>query len=119
PAYVSTVDSGNLAGHLIALRQALLGLVSGESRPPSARAGLRSGVALALEQLRTRSGSESGLATAEDRLTRVIRDTASVVDLLTGPAPTSPSPEVLEAVLAHLDAAHTELAGVGDLEATG
>ncbi|HET9039358.1 MAG TPA: glucoamylase family protein, partial [Gemmatimonadales bacterium] len=29
PAYVSTVDSGNLAGHLIALRQACLGLVDG------------------------------------------------------------------------------------------
>jgi len=27
PAYVSTVDSGNLAGHLIALRQACLGLI--------------------------------------------------------------------------------------------
>ncbi len=29
PAYVSTVDSGNLAGHLIALRQACLGLQDG------------------------------------------------------------------------------------------
>ncbi|HET7426875.1 MAG TPA: glucoamylase family protein, partial [Gemmatimonadales bacterium] len=29
PAYISTVDSGNLAGHLIALRQACLGLAEG------------------------------------------------------------------------------------------
>ena len=29
PAYVSTVDSGNLAGHLIALRQACLGIAAG------------------------------------------------------------------------------------------
>ncbi|MBA3889598.1 MAG: carbohydrate-binding protein, partial [Gemmatimonadaceae bacterium] len=34
PAYISTVDSGNLAGHLIALRQACLGAGAGPSLQP-------------------------------------------------------------------------------------
>ncbi|MEO8562699.1 MAG: glucoamylase family protein [bacterium] len=33
PAYISTVDSGNLAGHLIALRQACLGLAKSATEP--------------------------------------------------------------------------------------
>lgn len=34
PVYVSTVDSGNLAGHLLAVRQACLALADAESTPP-------------------------------------------------------------------------------------
>jgi cyclic beta-1,2-glucan synthetase len=40
PAYISTVDSGNLAGHLIALRQALLALAEGSGRTPEQSARL-------------------------------------------------------------------------------
>lgn len=40
PAYVSTVDSGNLAGHLIALRQALLALAEQCEHPPEVAARL-------------------------------------------------------------------------------
>jgi len=40
PAYVSTVDSGNLAGHLIALRQALLALAELSGQAPELRTRL-------------------------------------------------------------------------------
>ena len=45
PAYVSTVDSGNLAGHLIALRQACLALIE---QPLNGRVGRGVDVALLL-----------------------------------------------------------------------
>ena len=45
PAYVSTVDSGNLAGHLIALRQACLALIE---QPLDGRVGRGVDVALLL-----------------------------------------------------------------------
>jgi cyclic beta-1,2-glucan synthetase len=74
PAYVSTVDSGNLAGHLVALRQACLEIAA---RPPSqartARA-LAAGVALAAGRLAEASaaakddGSRAAVARAADRL---------------------------------------------------
>ena len=40
PRYVSTVDSGNLAGHLLTLRQGLLALLEAPLLPPAALAGL-------------------------------------------------------------------------------
>ena len=40
PHYVSSVDSGNLAGHLLTLRQGLLALVDAPLLPPTALAGL-------------------------------------------------------------------------------
>jgi cellobiose phosphorylase len=57
PAYVSTVDSGNLAGHLIAMRQACL--AASEAPDSDARAGsaLRTGLRLALERLQLLSAS--------------------------------------------------------------
>ena len=41
PLYVSSVDSGNLAGHLRVLRSGLLELRSAAALPPEARDGLR------------------------------------------------------------------------------
>ena len=41
PPYISTVDSGNLAGHLLALRQALLSLANDADRPPDLVTRLR------------------------------------------------------------------------------
>jgi cellobiose phosphorylase len=52
PAYVSTVDSGNLAGHLIALRQACLQLA--EQSPLEDRVGRGLDVALQLAEERRR-----------------------------------------------------------------
>lgn len=43
PRYVSTVDSGNLAGHLIALKQSLLEKIDAPVFPPNVREGLLDG----------------------------------------------------------------------------
>ena len=51
PAYVSTVDSGNLAGHLIALRQACLALPDGPIVDPRIWHALDTSLALADERL--------------------------------------------------------------------
>jgi cyclic beta-1,2-glucan synthetase len=52
PAYVSTVDSGNLAGHLLAVRQACLA-ARGEPAPDArVRAALRTALGVAGERLR-------------------------------------------------------------------
>ncbi len=57
PAYVSTVDSGNLAGHLIALKQACL--LPPPPTGPATRDALRAGVGLALAAL-TRAAAADG-----------------------------------------------------------
>jgi cyclic beta-1,2-glucan synthetase len=51
PAYVSTVDSGNLAGHLIALRQACLALADGPIVDPRIWHALDTSLTLADERL--------------------------------------------------------------------
>ena len=51
PAYVSTVDSGNLAGHLLVLRIALLEASESPLLAPQLLAGARDAVLLALEDL--------------------------------------------------------------------
>ena len=49
PAYISTVDSGNLAGHLLTLRQGLLALVDAPVLAASTWAGLRDSVEVLAE----------------------------------------------------------------------
>ncbi len=51
PAYVSTVDSGNLAGHLVALRQACLGLIDEPVHDGRVWRALDAALALADERL--------------------------------------------------------------------
>jgi cellobiose phosphorylase len=51
PLYVSTVDSGNLAGHLIALAQGYLGLEQAPIIGPAALAGLQDALMLARDHL--------------------------------------------------------------------
>ena len=51
PAYVSTVDSGNLAGHLIAVRQACLALADAPVIPPGIWHTLDTALALTEERL--------------------------------------------------------------------
>ncbi|HEU4682327.1 MAG TPA: glucoamylase family protein, partial [Gemmatimonadales bacterium] len=53
PGYVSTVDSGNLAGHLIALRQACLGQIDEPVFDGRIWRALETALALAAERLRT------------------------------------------------------------------
>ena len=52
PRYVSTVDSGNLAAFLIALRQACLEIADAPPEPARALAGLHDALAIARESLR-------------------------------------------------------------------
>jgi cyclic beta-1,2-glucan synthetase len=52
PAYISTVDSGNLAGHLIALRHACLSSARAESDAGVLCTGLDTGLELAARRLR-------------------------------------------------------------------
>ncbi|MBL0163060.1 MAG: cyclic beta 1-2 glucan synthetase [Xanthomonadales bacterium] len=49
PSYISTVDSGNLAGHLLTLRQGLLALVDAPVLAPSTWSGLRDTVEVLAE----------------------------------------------------------------------
>ena len=52
PGYISTVDSGNLAGHLIALRQACLAVIDAPVFGPASWAGIETALGLAVERLR-------------------------------------------------------------------
>ncbi len=58
PAYVSTVDSGNLAGHLIALRVGLLEAAESPVLGPQLLEGLRDTVRLALEAVQSDAAAE-------------------------------------------------------------
>jgi cyclic beta-1,2-glucan synthetase len=51
PRYVSTVDSGNLAGHLLALRSGLLEMSEGPLIGPQALGGMADALRIALEDL--------------------------------------------------------------------
>jgi len=56
PRYVSTVDSGNLAGHLLTLRQGLLGLPEHPVFPKEALEGFRTTVAIVSAESKGRFG---------------------------------------------------------------
>lgn len=58
PLYVSTVDSGNLVGHVRVLRSALLELAAGPVLPADACLGLRDTLRVLTEQLGTRATLE-------------------------------------------------------------
>ena len=77
PAYISTVDSGNLAGHLIALRQACLGIPDDPAFDARVWRALQTGLALAAERVgglsaSTKSDAPGGppLWPAQDELRR-------------------------------------------------
>ncbi len=67
PAYVSTVDSGNLAGHLIALRQGCLALVAEPVPPVRRERALEVALGLADERLQSQGDT---LARTEVRAAR-------------------------------------------------
>jgi cyclic beta-1,2-glucan synthetase len=66
PAYVSTVDSGNLAGHLIALRQACLGLIDEPVLDARVWRALETALALAHERLEDIAPSHAAVELLED-----------------------------------------------------
>src|SRR3989442_1503369 len=67
PRYVSSVDSGNLAGHLITLAHACRELIDGP-RPGAALAGIEDAVSLVRESLNALADRERVLAVARRRL---------------------------------------------------
>ncbi|UCC49977.1 MAG: phosphorylase, partial [Gemmatimonadota bacterium] len=85
PMYVSTVDSGNLAGHLIALAQACRGLMHRPLLRPEILDGIRDALALLLESLeKAEHPQRTQTVTAE----QLIEAAESLSDLLEDP-PTS------------------------------
>ncbi len=77
PRYISTVDSGNLAGHLLVLRQGLLEVSEAPLVGPQLRSGLEDTAALALHDLadeRERIGPEPVVAVLRECLEELRRD---------------------------------------------
>ena len=90
PAYISTVDSGNLAGHLIALRHACLAIPDQPELGPAQWHTLETGIALARERLRAAAAEHAEAAAplaaveaAAEKLEAAGRhEYATLVDLL-------------------------------------
>ena len=84
PAYVSTVDSGNLAGHLIALRQACLSIVDGPLHDDRVWQALDAALALADERLEIHAPAHPAaehLKSARTVLAKARREAASDISL--------------------------------------
>ncbi|MBC7693133.1 MAG: glycosyl transferase [Methylotenera sp.] len=76
PQYISTVDSGNLAGHLLTLKQACIELASGPKFNVQARAGLLDTLALLRgEAEKLESFAESTGSVTHAQLLQAIQDT--------------------------------------------
>ena len=79
PHYISTVDSGNLAGHLLVLRMGLLEASEAPFLGSQLRTGLEDTAALALHDLaeeREQLGPKTAVARLRERLEEVRRDAA-------------------------------------------
>ncbi|MFU8890591.1 MAG: GH36-type glycosyl hydrolase domain-containing protein [Anaerosomatales bacterium] len=79
PHYISTVDSGNLAGHLLVLRGGLLEASEAPVLGPQLRSGLEDTVALALHDLaeeRTHLTPEESVSAVRTALEELRRDAA-------------------------------------------
>src|SRR4030095_3211579 len=87
PRYVSTVDSGNLAGHLIALQHACGERIDAPAIEGHALAGVSDALALVRESLSaTRSGAPPALVTR-----REIEAAGADVEELLSPLPENPA----------------------------
>jgi len=71
PAYVSSVDSGNLAGHLIAVAGACRDWQTSDLSPDQGRAGLRDTLALAAEALAGAGGDPAARRALADTFARM------------------------------------------------
>jgi cellobiose phosphorylase len=103
PRYISSVDSGNLAGHLLTLRPGLLALAGDQVLPARAFLGLRDTFSLA-------AGSSRGTPTAT--MTRLRQALASACE--TGPKTIADGRLALERLGSMAQALAAELAGAGD-----
>ncbi|WP_254776633.1 glycoside hydrolase family 94 protein [Lysobacter sp. cf310] len=80
PRYISTVDSGNLAGHLLTLRQGLLALIEAPVLAPSTYAGLADTLGVLEETHRAAAHDDEALA-------RVLAELRAALDPLLEQAP--------------------------------
>jgi cyclic beta-1,2-glucan synthetase len=108
PRYISAVDSGNLAGHLLTLRPGLLALVNEPILPPRAFQGLR-------ETLDVMADPPAGAPTAAMARIREALDTACA----SAPTRVADGRLVLERLAADCRAAATGLADASPREANG
>lgn len=98
PMYVSTVDSGNLSGHLLAVGQACLAI----AQSPQSNSAATRAVVASLRRL-------GPLLTIRRELLPTLTDDAAIVRLLTIPARLIGSPESVDRFEQHLSAAAGEL----------
>ena len=114
PAYVSTVDSGNLAGHLIALRQACLEIADAPVADGRVARALAAALSLALGRLDELATSPAvlGDAAARAAVARAAEQVRAARALLDGadsadpaPAPLAAAGDVLRRALAGLHSA--------------
>jgi cyclic beta-1,2-glucan synthetase len=114
PAYISTVDSGNLAGHLIALRQACLDKADAGDDLLTLLKGLDTGLDLASGRLlevvgRPRVELARDALTAEQHVTRARTALRALATTRSHRDPAAPAG--LDSVMAHLEAARAALVG--------
>lgn len=93
PRYISTVDSGNLAGHLLTLRQGLLALVDAPVLAPSTFAGLADTLGV-LDEVHRAAGHDN------DALSRALADFRAALEPALAQAPANVGDA--ERTLAHL-----------------
>ncbi|WP_425606312.1 GH36-type glycosyl hydrolase domain-containing protein [Lysobacter yananisis] len=82
PRYISTVDSGNLAGHLLTLRQGLLGLIDAPVLAPSTFAGLADTLGV-LEEVRR------GASRVDDALDEAVSEFRAALEPASAQSPGS------------------------------
>lgn len=92
PRYVSTVDSGNLAGHLIVIRQACLELSAAPLRSADAASGIRDTLRILHDRAEFVTEDRRGGAVDRREVDREIHEIEaylerSTADLASGPAP--------------------------------
>ncbi len=111
PAYVSTVDSGNLAGHLLAVRQACLEAAAAADSDGRLVDALRAALHLAHHRLRTLAASKgAGKSSAIDDATKQLQ--LSRAALAADAGADAPS-AALEEVAASLSSARATLLSAG------
>lgn len=114
PAYVSTVDSGNLAGHLIAIRHACLEARAGPVSDTRIIRALQTSLALAGDRLRTLSSRVSaGEAAMRDSIAAATEHVRLAGAAVAGATQAIDASDALRTTAAALTASRTAIVGAG------
>ncbi len=111
PGYISTVDSGNLAGHLLAIRQACLAVADDPVFDMRVWRALQTGLDLARELLEHPGGDAVGTERQSSPAAQV--HVLQARGILEAASPADPPVPILDRLADALDAARDELAGTG------